>query len=89
VVPWFKAGKVYFPLEMKTSVIMGHAMSQLRLATQSGLKGKDDFLDTISMLGYLKPWKPSEALPVTPAEIDHWEHMGAAEETSGLASYIV
>lgn len=89
VVPWFKAGKIYFPLEMKQSVIMGNAMSQLRLATQSGLKGKDDFLDTVSMLGYLKPWKPSETRPVTPDEVDRWEEMGMAEEPSGLASYIV
>lgn len=89
VVPWFKAGKVYFPMEMKQSNIMGNAMSQIRLATQSGLKGKDDFLDTISMLGYLKPWKPSEAMPVTPQEIDHWDERHRSEEPSGLSSYIV
>ena len=88
VVPWFKAGKMYFPLEMKHSVIMGGAMSQIRLATQSGLKGKDDFLDTISMLGYLKPWKPSETMPVTPSEIERWED-DHPQEQSALASYIV
>ncbi|QDP54370.1 MAG: putative terminase large subunit [Prokaryotic dsDNA virus sp.] len=89
VVPWFKAGKVFFPLEMKDSVIMGNAMSQIRLATQSGLKGKDDFLDTISMLGYLKPWKPSETNPVTSQEMDVWDDMGVDQEQSGLSSYIV
>jgi predicted phage terminase large subunit-like protein len=89
VVPWFKASKVYFPVEMKQSVIMGHAMSQIRLATQSGLKGKDDFLDTISMLGYLKPWKPSEAMPVTQQELDRWDEEGPTQQTSGLVSYIV
>lgn len=89
VVPWFKTGKVYFPEELKQSVLMGHALSQIRLATQSGLKGKDDFLDTISMLGYLKPWKPADTLPVTHKEIDRWEDMTASEETGGLSSYIV
>lgn len=89
VVPWFKAGKMYFPEELKASVIMGLCMSQLRLATQSGLKGKDDFIDTISMLGYLKPWKPSESLPVTPQEISRWEERDTSDDVNGLASYIV
>lgn len=59
VVPWFKTGMFHFPEEMKDSTTMSIAMSQLRLATQSGLKGKDDFIDTVSMLAYCKPWKPS------------------------------
>jgi phage terminase large subunit-like protein len=90
VVPWFKAGKMYFPEEMKTTEIMGHCMGQIRLATQSGLKGKDDFLDTISMLGYLQPWKPSET---PPANLGHnggpkWDDE-EEEHVSALASYIV
>lgn len=91
VVPWFKAGLMHFPEEMKTSLIMGHAVGQLRLVTMNGIKGKDDFLDTISMLGYLNPWKPSEAAP---AGIGHnggpvWGEEDAPAEASGLASYIV
>ncbi len=43
---------------------MGLFMGQLRLVTQNGIKGKDDCLDTISQLAYLKPWKPSQARPV-------------------------
>lgn len=90
VVPWFKAGKMYFPEEMKTSEIMGHCTGQLRLATQSGIKGKDDFLDAISMLGYLTPWKPSEAIP----QIGHnggpdWDFGEREEEHYSLSSYIV
>jgi len=80
----------FFPQEMKHSVIMGHFMGQIRLATMSGLKGKDDCLDTISMLGYLTPWKPSEASPML-------GHNGGplmdddmpAPELSAMASYIV
>lgn len=88
VVPWFKVGKVHFPEEMKQSTIMGHFMTQLRLATTSGLKGKDDCIDTISMLGFLKPWKPSDAVPTTPAEMDMWEKEHA-HEINSLSSYIV
>ncbi len=60
IVPLFKAGKMYFPEEMKTSRVLGHFYSQLKLATMNGLKGKDDCIDTISMLMYLNAWKPSE-----------------------------
>lgn len=64
VVPWFKAGKMYFPEEMKTSTIMGTFMQEIKLATRSGLKGHDDCLDTISMLAYLNPWRPQESMLV-------------------------
>jgi len=60
VVPLFKAGKMYFPEEMKASKIMGHFYGQIKLATMNGLKGKDDCIDTISMLMYMNAWKPSE-----------------------------
>ena len=53
--------KVYFPEEKRTGFEMTEAMEELRLASASGFKSKhDDFLDTISMLGSLIPWKPSE-----------------------------
>lgn len=64
VVPWFKAGKMYFPEEMKTSVIMGKFLEQIKLTTKSGIKGHDDCIDTISMLAYLNPWKPQESVIV-------------------------
>lgn len=91
VVPWFKAGKMYFPEELKSSVIMGHFLGQIRLATQSGLKGKDDCIDTISMLAYLNPWKPS---PEAPTMMGHnggpdWDEDEREEEVSALASYVV
>lgn len=86
VVPWFKAGKMYFPEEMKLSEIMGYCMGQIRLVTQSGIKGKDDFIDSISMLGYLTPWKPSETPAVTQHD-PHWDDE-QQETTSALQSYI-
>ena len=89
VVPWFKAGKMYFPTEMKTTTIMGHFMQQIRLATKNGLKGKDDCIDTISMLGFLKPWKPSDSIPATPDEIEVFESEHPDADVSPLTSYIV
>ena len=68
---------------------MGQFTSQLRMATVSGLKSKDDCIDTISMLAYLKPWKPSDSVPATPEEIDRWEDMHPSTDESALASYIV
>ena len=59
VVPLFQAGKIFFPHEMKDTPIMGEAVTEISLATQSGLKGKDDFLDTISQLPLLNAWRPS------------------------------
>lgn len=90
VVPWFKAGKMYFPEEMKLSDIMGYALGQIKLVTKSGIKGKDDFIDAISMLGYLTPWKPSEATP----QLGHnggpdWDFDEYEETPSALSSYIV
>ena len=58
VVPWFKAGKIYFPEQMKDSIIMGIFMQQIKLCTINGIKGHDDCIDTISMLAYMNPWEP-------------------------------
>lgn len=91
VVPWFKAGKFYFPTELKASNIMGTFLQQLRLATRDGLKGHDDCLDTISMLGYLRPWKPSmSSVPKQDSQVyeDDSEDF-QADNTSKLSSYVV
>jgi hypothetical protein len=66
---------------------MGEYMQELRLATSDGLKGKDDCIDTISMLGYLKPWKPSDNVPGS-SEDERWEEP-AVKQVNPLSSYIV
>lgn len=86
VVPWFKACKMYWPEEMKLSQVVGEFMQELRLATSDGLKGKDDCIDTISMLGYLKPWKPSESAPDAGSGL--WDE-DRTPEANPLSSYIV
>jgi len=90
VVPLFKAGKIYFPAQMRTSLIMGEFIQEVSLATIKGFKSKhDDAIDTISMLMYLKAWKPSEEAPVSQND-DLWEFDGEfADERSPMTSYIV
>lgn len=60
VLPWFKTGMIYFPAEMKSGLVMGIFINQLKLVTIHGIKGKDDCIDTVSMLAYLTPWKPTD-----------------------------
>lgn len=90
VVPWFKMGKMFWPEEMKESKIMTIAMGQIRLATANGLKGKDDFIDTISQLAYLNPWKPAETALDPDANKDIlWDDEDRGSEVNPLQSYIV
>jgi predicted phage terminase large subunit-like protein len=91
VVPLFKAGKIYLPEEMKNSIVLGELLQEIQLATVSGLKSKhDDFIDTVSMLMYLKPWKPSEDAPQSQNEDGIWG-LDEPEDhgQSTLSSYIV
>ena len=88
IVPLFKAGKMYFPSEWKTSKIMAHFYGQIRLATKNGLKGKDDCLDTISMLMYLNAWKPSEEIAVPDPGSGMWKDT-FPDQPSAISSYIV
>lgn len=90
VAPWFKAGKVYFPEEMRLSEIMGHFLGQIKLVTISGIKGKDDCIDTISMLGYLTPWKPSDnSQNIKDEDGNNVFEDYVPENTHALSSYIV
>ena len=92
VVPLFKARKMFFPVERKTEPTMAEAMNELSLVSVSGFRSKhDDFIDTVSMLGSLVTWRPSEEAPLTPSgkEPGMWE-MDIEETTNDRrASYIV
>ena len=92
VVPWFKARKVFFPIERKTEAPMVEAINELSLIAVGGIRSKnDDFLDTISMLSSLMPWKPSEEAPiVTSGKDDNMWHVDIdAKDTDRISSYIV
>ena len=59
--PLFKAGKIWFPEELRDSTELKEMMNELSLATFKGFKSKhDDQIDNISMLGEFNAWKPSE-----------------------------
>lgn len=60
VVPLFKAGKIFFPTELKSTQALNIFIEQIALVTKDGIKGKDDCVDTVSMLQYMDPWKPSK-----------------------------
>jgi len=89
--PMFKMNKMFFPEERRDSLEMREMLNELSLASNSGFKSKhDDFIDTISMLANLTPWKPSEEIP---GRVDigsgHWEDWEIEDQENDLDSYIV
>lgn len=64
VVPLFKLGLISFAEEMKNSKTLGIFIEQIAMATKDGIKGKDDCLDTVSMLQYMQPWKPNAQVSI-------------------------
>jgi predicted phage terminase large subunit-like protein len=92
VVPLFKARKVFFPLERKTEPTLAEALNELSLVSVSGFRSKhDDFLDTISMLSSLMPWKPSEEAPLRESGKGDgmWDLDVNTDSVDRMASYIV
>ena len=90
MVPFFKARKIFFPLEKKNEAPMKEAMNELSLVSPGGFKSKhDDFIDTISMLSSLTPWKPSEEAPMKGKEDGLWEVDVEESIVDRKSSYIV
>lgn len=92
VVPWFKARKIFFPMERKMEAPMQEAVNELSLASVSGFRSKhDDFIDTVSMLASLNPWKPSEEAPLQHSKdsSDMWEIETEDRVSDRMDSYIV
>lgn len=90
VVPLFKARKIYFPVEKKSSEPIAEAINELSLVSSSGFKSKkDDFIDTISMLSVLKPWKPSEEAPLKSTGDGLWDIDIEDDEHNRMDSYVV
>lgn len=92
VVPLFKARKIFFPIERKTEAPMAEAINELSLVSVAGFRSKhDDFIDTISMLSSLTPWKPSEEAPMKESDSGSgmWDLDVHDETTDRMASYIV
>lgn len=65
VVPYFKKGEMYFPVELKHTEALKELLLELDQATIGGFKSKhDDGLDTISMLALMPIWLPSAATQI-------------------------
>lgn len=90
VLPLFKARKIYFPIEKKTSTVLAEFMNELTLVAVGGFKSKhDDCLDTVSMLSLLQPWKPSEESAMKQTEDGMWETIDNVVEVDRRSSYII
>lgn len=86
ILPQFKLGKIKFPRELELDPRIVECMTELRLASANGFRSKhDDFLDTISMLGSLVIWTPSEEI----YEEDKRESWDEEEPEGAYSSYIV
>lgn len=92
MVPYFKMGKIFFPEELKSTKIMNEFLGELALVTRNGIKGHDDCIDTISMLAYMNPWKPSlNSEPTYNSNSNYYgfDETDYIEQGSNMDSYIV
>ena len=90
VLPWFKQGKMFFPEELRYDDEMMECMEELGLASKGGFKSKhDDFIDSISMLGSLIVFRPSEQTVPMHKGIEGIWNFQEEEETGGMDSYVV
>ena len=91
VVPWFKAGEMFFPEEMKLEKTMIEMMDELKLVSGGGIKSKhDDALDTVSMLAAMNVFLPNdETLMAYREESGIFEAVNAVEDVSVFSTYTV
>lgn len=92
VVPLFKARKIFFPIEKKNTPELIEAINELSLAAVGGFRSKhDDFIDSISMLASMNPWKPSEEGTLHPSDSEDgmWELDDMDDPVDRFQSYIV
>lgn len=88
VVPWFKAGKMHFPVGHEFNAALQEMLEELRLASGAGFKSKhDDAIDTISMLASLKTFAPTVEASLTRNAGDVYEEVQIEEDYS--SSYFV
>lgn len=90
VLPLFKMNKIFLPTERKGSPELNEILDELTLASAGGFKSKhDDFIDTVSMLSALTPWKPSPVSDFNRGDSDIWEMTEYDTGGSDMDSYVV
>ena len=88
IVPDFKLKRFFFPIEKKLSPVLKELMLELSQATFGGFRSKhDDGLDTISQLGMMTIWTPSQEIPTR--QVDSIWEMPYQETNNQIRSYIV
>ena len=82
---------MWFPIELKQTMELAEGIEELSLASRKGFKSKyDDFIDTISMLALMEPWKPSQVTPKPNEGDKYWADWdNDPDEPSALEGYIV
>ena len=90
MVPLFQLHKMWFPEELRFEACMLEAMDELTKAAIKKFKSKfDDFIDTISMLGSMEAWKPSQVTPTPDKDDKYWNDWAPDDDTEALDLYIV
>lgn len=87
ILPMFKQKKIWLPEELKSGAMMGEILDELKNASATGFKSKhDDFVDTVSMLSVLTPFKPSAEVAYNYNTLDNvWEE---EDEVSDQSTYV-
>lgn len=89
MVPDFKLKRFFFPQDKKLTIPLKEMLLELSQASVGGFKSKhDDALDTISMLGLMKLWLPSDTAKFDNEGGNVWG-MEQEESFSSLNNYIV
>lgn len=90
VQPWFKLKKFRFPEELRRDPRVVEFITELTLITEGGFKSKhDDCIDTVSMLGVLRPWYPSEETQFVERGTDGMWDIEDEKIDNNISSYIV
>lgn len=89
MVPDFKLKRFFFPQDKKLTAALKELLLELSQAAVGGFKSKhDDGLDTISMLGVIRLWLPSDTTSFTSQGNNIWG-LEKEESFSSLNNYIV
>lgn len=74
VLPLFKQGKVHLPEEDKDTPLMKEAVKELKGITTRGIVSRyDDWLDTVSQMGLMEMWTPTDTDGAFPAQTEATE----------------
>lgn len=92
IVPWFKGGKIYFPMEWKNKEILKEGIdNQIMKISRTGIKAKnDDFIDSTSQIALLNVFYPSASVTMKRSNRGVWGNIHQDDDDDcGISNYIV